>query len=90
MWECGSWHDSILVGNQVYQLEELPEKLQLKGLADAHLQRCAQVNKDLFLLVYQSEQEVETYCFFNPSFEVVAEEKRAIKKYEQDEYTQQK
>ncbi len=89
MWECGSWHDSILVEDQVYQLEELPEKLQLKGLADAHLQRCAQVNKEMFLLVYQTEPEVETYCFFNPLFEVIVEEKRAINKYEQDDYPQQ-
>ncbi len=78
MWECGSWHDSILLGDRVYYLQDLPEQLKLEQSPDLYLQRCAQVSRDLYLLVYQSEPGVETYCYFKPDFEVVAEEKRVI------------
>ncbi len=79
MWECGSWHDSILVGEKVYYLKDLPGILQLDSLSGLHLHRCAQVNKELFLLVYQLEPGFEIYCYFNPDFEVVYEEKREIR-----------
>ncbi len=80
MWECGSWHDSILVGDKVYYLKDLSSKLQLNSLPHLHLHRCAQVNKEMFLLVYQLDPGFEIYCYFNPDFEIVFEEKREIKK----------
>ncbi len=78
MWECGSWHDSILIGDKVYYLQDLPGKLQLDKDSAIQLHRCAQVNMNLYLLVYQSEPATETYCFFNPDFNVISEEKRAV------------
>lgn len=82
MWECGSWHDSILVKDRVFYLDDLIKYLPLDKKEGPKPRRCEQVDCNLYLLVYEEgEDNEETYCYFNDKFEIVALEKRPINCY---------
>jgi hypothetical protein len=77
-WECGSWHDSILVNERAYDLKDLPGLLKLQQ-KDLTPHRCAQVDFDLYLFVYEEAgHKSEIYCYFNSNFEIISSEKRSI------------
>ncbi len=80
MWECGSWHDSVLIGQKAYALEDLAAALPLGELGrNIKPHRCAQVNRDLFLFVFEPAENIskkEYYCYFNGQFEIKAIDER--------------
>lgn len=82
MWECGSWHDSVLIGQKAYSLQELAAFLPLGELGKNIIpHRCEQVNRNLYLLVFEpaeNPEKKEYYCYFNSDFEIKAIDERKM------------
>lgn len=82
MWECGSWHDSVLIGERAYSLNDLAALLPLGEIGkNIKPHRCAQVNNDLYLFVFEPANNTENkeyYCYFTSNFQIQVIKKRDL------------